>query len=41
MPQCRGGICISAFDGSRIKCKGVEWVKVGVNSECVTVRVVA
>ena len=40
VPQCRGEIYISAFDGSQIKCKGADWVKLGVNSEGVTVRAV-
>lgn len=40
VPQCRGDIYISAFDGSQIKCKGANWVNLGVNGECVTVRAV-
>lgn len=40
VPQCRGEIYIHAFDGSQIKCKGADWVKLRVNGKDVTVRAV-
>lgn len=40
VPQCRGEIYIHAFDGSQIKCKGADWVKLRMNGKDVTVRAV-